>query len=205
MEELTYCAVHPDRETALRCNQCDRYMCVECAVHTPVGYRCRQCVRQVDDKFFNAQALDHWLVLGVALLVGIASGGILGYFRGLGFLLALVAAFPVGALAGQWAIQVIQRRKGRNHWQYGVLGLVLGVLAGLFIVSFLTYPDSMRQLYEALQTMTADERLLMREMRRGMRVGVLSQFDYAIQQMLALPNLIFIVVSAYSLYIRMKP
>ena len=41
VEETTYCAVHPDRETSLQCNRCGRYMCVECAVHTPVGYRCR--------------------------------------------------------------------------------------------------------------------------------------------------------------------
>jgi uncharacterized membrane protein YeaQ/YmgE (transglycosylase-associated protein family) len=201
MEELTFCAVHPDRETGLRCNQCDRYMCVECAVYTPVGYRCKQCVRQVDDKFFNAEALDHWKVLGVALLVGIVSGGILGYFRGLGFFLAIIASFPVGALAGQWALQSIQRRRGRNHWQYGVLGLILGVLVGLFVVSFLTYPDSMRLMYDAFQTMTPEQR----QLTRGMRVGILSQSDYAVQQMLALPNLIFVVVSAYSLYIRMKP
>lgn len=201
MEELTYCAVHPERETGLRCNQCERYMCVECAVHTPVGYRCKQCVRQVDDKFFNAQALDHWKVLGVALLVGMVSGVILGYFRGLGFFLAIIAGFPVGAMAGEWATRAIQRRKGRNYWQYGVVGIVLGVLVTVFVVGMMSYPDSMRQMYEAYQTMSTAEQ----QMVRGMRVGILSQFDYAVQQMLALPNIIFIGVAAYSLYIRMKP
>lgn len=198
MEELTYCTVHPDRETGLRCNQCDRYMCVECAVHTPVGYRCKQCVRQVDDRYFNAQALDHWKVLGVALLVGVVSGAILGYFRGLGFLLAIIAGFPVGAFAGEWSFRAIQRRKGRNHWQYGLVGMILGVFVGLFAISFLTYPESMRLAYEAYQSLPPAQ-------MRALGVGILSQFDYAIQQMLALPNLIFIGVSAYSLYIRMKP
>ena len=42
-DEVTYCAVHPDRETGLRCNKCGRLMCAECAVPTPVGYRCREC------------------------------------------------------------------------------------------------------------------------------------------------------------------
>src|SRR5688572_1451926 len=40
----TFCAIHTSVETTLRCNKCGRYMCVKCAVRTPVGYRCKQCV-----------------------------------------------------------------------------------------------------------------------------------------------------------------
>ena len=36
-EELTYCEVHPDRETALRCNKCGRPMCTHCEVLRPFG------------------------------------------------------------------------------------------------------------------------------------------------------------------------
>ncbi|HYN88142.1 MAG TPA: tetratricopeptide repeat protein, partial [Ardenticatenaceae bacterium] len=43
-EEMLHCSVHPDRETMLRCNRCGRPMCPECAVRTPVGLRCRECV-----------------------------------------------------------------------------------------------------------------------------------------------------------------
>lgn len=202
MEEiLTYCAVHSDRETSLRCNQCDRYMCVECAVHTPVGYRCKQCVRQVDNKYFNAEPLDHWKVFGVALGVGILSGIVLALFPNLGFFLAVISGFPIGAIAAEGAVRSINRRKGRNHWQYGALGIVLGVLVAIFGMAFLSYPDGMRQLYEAYQTMSPQQQ----QLTRGARVGILSQSDYAIQHMLALPNLIFIAIASYSLYIRMKP
>jgi len=51
--EIHYCAKHPQRDTELRCNRCERYMCIDCAVRTPVGYTCRECVRGHEDKFFE--------------------------------------------------------------------------------------------------------------------------------------------------------
>ncbi len=67
-EQLTYCEVHPDRETSLRCNKCNRLMCPDCAVSTPVGYRCKQCVRQHDDKFFTAGQNDY-VVIGAVCAI----------------------------------------------------------------------------------------------------------------------------------------
>ena len=61
-----FCANHPDRGTSLRCNRCERPICTECAVLTPVGYRCKNCVKsqqKVFDITFNtAKPID--LVLG---------------------------------------------------------------------------------------------------------------------------------------------
>src|SRR4051812_7095480 len=34
------CYRHPDRETALRCVECDRPICVDCAVQGAVGFKC---------------------------------------------------------------------------------------------------------------------------------------------------------------------
>ncbi len=55
---VLYCTVHPNVETALRCNRCGRPMCNRCAVRTPVGYRCRECVRGQQQVFYTAQTLD---------------------------------------------------------------------------------------------------------------------------------------------------
>ena len=71
--DATFCAVHPDRETGLRCNRCGRLMCAECAVLTPVGYRCRECVRQQEDKFFNATQSDYVII--TAICAALAGGG----------------------------------------------------------------------------------------------------------------------------------
>ncbi len=45
MSDIPTCANHPERETGLRCNRCGKPICSQCAVQTPVGYRCRECVR----------------------------------------------------------------------------------------------------------------------------------------------------------------
>ncbi|HRE45590.1 MAG TPA: hypothetical protein PKY87_16680, partial [Terricaulis sp.] len=41
-------------------------MCVQCAVQTPVGYRCKECVRGIQSKYFNANPYDDLIALGLA-------------------------------------------------------------------------------------------------------------------------------------------
>ena len=71
---ILYCYVHPTRETSLRCNRCERPICASCAVRTPTGYRCRNCVREHQKIFDTAVWYDYLIVfLSAALLSGIAS------------------------------------------------------------------------------------------------------------------------------------
>ena len=53
-----YCYVHPTRETSLRCNNCERPICAQCAVRTPTGYRCKECVRERQKTFETAEWYD---------------------------------------------------------------------------------------------------------------------------------------------------
>ncbi len=39
-DELTYCYKHPDRETGVSCQRCDRYICPQCSTPGAVGYLC---------------------------------------------------------------------------------------------------------------------------------------------------------------------
>lgn len=137
-EELTYCEVHPDRETALRCNKCGRYMCPECAVQTPVGYRCRECVRQHEDKFFRADQSDEIKIFAVcAVLTGIA-GAIMSAV-GFGLFLALIAGFPAGGAISQVALRAVERRRGRYSGQIGAAGAVVGGFAGAMLQVYLRF------------------------------------------------------------------
>jgi tetratricopeptide (TPR) repeat protein len=71
---VLYCANHPNVETVLRCNRCGKPICTRCAVSTPVGYRCRECVGQQQSSFYPGGTLDYVIGGVVAfILSGVAS------------------------------------------------------------------------------------------------------------------------------------
>jgi len=143
-EELTYCEVHPDRETALRCNKCGRYMCPECAVQTPVGYRCRECVRQHEDKFFRGTQNDDLKVLAVCGGLMLIGGAIFSAI-GLGLFLGLIAGFPAGGAISQVALRFTERRRGRYSGEIGAAGAVIGGLAGALLQVYFRYNSLLAQ------------------------------------------------------------
>ena len=128
-EELTYCAVHPERDTGLRCNKCDRYMCAECAVPTPVGYRCKQCVRQHDDRFFNATQNDYVIIAGVTAALSALAAAIVGAI-GLPLFIVLLFGLPVGGAISEAVVRSTQRRRGRHSGQIAAASAVAGGLIG---------------------------------------------------------------------------
>jgi membrane associated rhomboid family serine protease len=46
----TACYRHPDRPTRLGCSRCGRPICNECAIATPVGYRCPECIEELQSR-----------------------------------------------------------------------------------------------------------------------------------------------------------
>jgi hypothetical protein len=82
-ESKLFCYVHPDRETLLRCNNCERPICSQCAVLTPTGYRCKECIRSQQKKFETAQSSDLIiapLLAAVTALIGSFFSTYLGFF-----------------------------------------------------------------------------------------------------------------------------
>ena len=106
---VLFCYRHPSRETGLRCAQCNRPICSKCAVHTPVGYRCPQCIREREDVFYTANALDYALAGVVALILGLLAGFLVPR---LGFFVIFVAPFA-GTLIGRAAFRAARRHHGR--------------------------------------------------------------------------------------------
>jgi hypothetical protein len=128
VEEPTYCAVHPDRETGLRCITCDRLMCVECAVRTPVGYRCKQCARGQQDKFFTASTTDDGIVFAVCAALTALAAGIVSFLP-FGIWIALIAGLPVGGGISEAALRLTKRRRSRQSHIIAAAGAALGGLA----------------------------------------------------------------------------
>ena len=63
-DKILHCYIHPDRETLLRCNKCGRPICTSCAVLTPTGYRCKECIRK-QQNVFNTALIQDYLFAGI--------------------------------------------------------------------------------------------------------------------------------------------
>jgi hypothetical protein len=125
--ETLVCANHPDRTTLLRCNRCEKPICTKCAILTPVGYRCRECVQGVRKGFDNIRPTD----LPLAALLA-AGGTGLGVFllQNLGFWGLIVAPVAGGALAEgvRWAVR---RRRSTRLPLVAAAGGAAGVVAAM--------------------------------------------------------------------------
>jgi len=91
------CFNHPQRETMVHCGKCDRPICVQCMVQTPVGMRCRDCAQLKQLPQFDVDA---------ALLARAAAGGLaastvawllITYVSYLSFFAAILVGFAVAA------------------------------------------------------------------------------------------------------------
>ena len=126
-DEVTMCAYHPTVEATLRCNRCNKPICIKCAVRTPVGYRCKACINEQQETFYSAFWYDHVLAAVVALpLAALASYIIFS----IGWLTIFVAPFA-GVVVAEAVRLVTRRRRGR--WMPLVVGacIVLGSLPGV--------------------------------------------------------------------------
>lgn len=145
-DEIHYCAVHPERDTELRCNRCNRYMCIKCAVRTPVGYTCKECVRGHEDKFFQGTELDYLIVGVIAFFGGAIGAGIIGLVGGFIYLTFILSPI-IGGTVGQLALSLTGRRRGRLTGYVCAGSLIAGgILVALFFKGFLV----MMLLYIAL-------------------------------------------------------
>jgi len=139
--ETLYCANHPNKETLLRCNRCNKPICMQCAQLTDVGYRCKECIRGVQDKYFNAEGLDNPIAFGVSFVVAAIAAPILGTLLNIFWIYGIILAFIIGPSAGGILVQIIRRaidrRRGRNLRYFAIAGIIIGVLVGNVLALFL--------------------------------------------------------------------
>jgi hypothetical protein len=140
-----YCYVHPNRETGLRCNQCERPICASCAIRTPTGYRCKQCVKGQQNKFDTAEWFDYlfgFSVAGILSLIASLLAGVVGSFGIFILLLISFAASTVGVIIAEAARFVTRRHRSRKLYLIVVAGMILGALpfsiAGIFMGDFIS-------------------------------------------------------------------
>jgi hypothetical protein len=108
--ETMFCANHPTRQTLLRCNRCQKPICSECAVLTPTGYRCKDCVRGIQKRFDNARPID--LPLAAVFTLILSFGGSF-VARILGFFTIFVAPI-LGVIIVEVVRRIVHQRRSQN-------------------------------------------------------------------------------------------
>jgi hypothetical protein len=122
--EVHYCHYHPNTPTSLRCNKCGKYICIKDARRTPVGYRCKDCVRGQQDVFFNATQLDYVLTGVVTFPLAFIAAQIMPR---LGFI--TIFAGPLMGIVISEAIRLATRkRRGRYTWIVALACLILATV-----------------------------------------------------------------------------
>lgn len=127
-----YCENHPHVETSLRCNRCEKSICTKCAVLTPTGYRCKECVQSQQKKFDTAIWIDYILAIVIAVIltyIGSRLTSRIGFFT--------IFLAPIAGVVIAEAIRfVVRRRRSKRLFQataaataFGGLLPVLSVLA----------------------------------------------------------------------------
>jgi hypothetical protein len=134
---VLHCANHPERETVLRCNRCDKPICYDCAVRTPVGMRCRECVRGQQDKYYNAEPLDVPIAVVIAGVLGAVVGGLAYLFLGAIGWFSFIIAFLVGPAAGGGIAEVIRRVLRKRRARGMKVAATVACVVGILLVGFL--------------------------------------------------------------------
>jgi tetratricopeptide (TPR) repeat protein len=131
--EVLYCANHPTVETMLRCNRCGKPICTRCAVQTPVGYRCRECVNAQQSLFYSGGAVDY--VIGA--LLALVLGGIASYLVTLlgAWFIALILGPTIGIGIAEAVRFAVRRRRSRYLWLVVAASIVVASIPAL-LVSF---------------------------------------------------------------------
>jgi membrane associated rhomboid family serine protease len=113
--QVVTCYRHPDRETGVRCQRCERPVCPDCMVPAPVGVQCVECVRRARSRVISGRSLlmpsppyvtyvlltanvGVWAAGVVLALLAGSSAGIVGG----GSLAGLGGLWGPAVAAGQW-------------------------------------------------------------------------------------------------------
>jgi hypothetical protein len=141
MSETTtthYCHYHPNTPTELRCNKCGKYICPKDAVRTPVGYRCKGCVKEQQDIYFTATPVDYVVAAVVSFVLSFIAALIvpaLGFF-------AIFAAPIAGGIISEGVRLTNRKRRGRYIWMVTIACMIITAAMRVF-----TLPEMQMAMY----------------------------------------------------------
>jgi hypothetical protein len=158
-----YCANHPSVETTLRCNRCEKPICAKCAVLTPTGYRCKECIKEQQKIFITARWYDYpliFIVVGILAYIGSLIAARIGFF-------IILVAPAAGVGIAEVARRITGKRRSRELYILAAIAALLGCLpVGLaFITHFILLGFIYQAVYAVLMISSMFYRL------SGIRIG----------------------------------
>lgn len=147
-----YCANHPGVETSLRCNKCGKPICAKCAIQTPTGYRCPECVRGQQKIFNTAQVLDYFTGFFTALILGLIASILANLVSTIGFIgwfLIVIGAPSAGVLIAEAVRQVTRKHRARSLFITVIAGVIVSAIpmVVLNLISFNIFPLIFQGIY----------------------------------------------------------
>ena len=131
--EPQFCPVHPDRETYLRCAECNRPICDKCMVQTPVGTKCPDCARHRGRTAGRAQPIYYIRAAATGMGAAAVGGFVLGLLRSTVPFGMIILAFLAGIGMGEVVSRAARRQTGRNFQIIaGIAAALMFFLAGYF-------------------------------------------------------------------------
>jgi membrane associated rhomboid family serine protease len=156
---MEVCYRHPNRETGVRCSNCERPICPDCMTSTPVGMRCPECARQGATRIRSMRSMTDepsltYILIGINVLAGIGSllgggagadsssltddGGVSQHFIADGeYYRLLTAGFlhagPIHLLFNMFALWILGSmiEPALGRWRFGLIYFV-SLLCGSF-------------------------------------------------------------------------
>lgn len=158
---IEYCYRHPDRETGLRCVQCDQPICGQCSRMAPVGQICPICRRQRRPQQYKVSTANLVAAGTVTLVVSALIAALFqfvlsdGFF---GFYIIFFAAPLMGEIVVRITDRVTRAKRGRPM-QIVVggaiaLGMLPFALLGRLLLFYLAAAPSPEELAELPMTGT---------------------------------------------------
>lgn len=147
-EEPLYCVNHPKIETRLRCNRCGNPICPKCAVRTPVGFRCKQCIKGQQAVFYSATPVDYLIAVVIGLVASIIAAFIIS---AVGIFFTFFLAPAAGGVIAEVVRWATGRRRGRWMWLVVSACIVMGALVAAFgpLLPLLFVPEARAALLAA--------------------------------------------------------
>jgi hypothetical protein len=127
MTDSLYCANHPQTETMLRCNRCEKPICTKCAKLTDTGYRCKECVRGQQRAFETAEIIDYpiaFIIAAVLSYIGSLIAPRLSFF-------VIILGPIAGAIVAEAVRFAIRKRRSNNLFITAAAGALVGSLPGI--------------------------------------------------------------------------